>query len=182
VLWLVVVALCVIVVALARQIGALHLRLGPRGALELDDEGPALGTVPAPAVATDVAGTPRTIGGGGEPQFLLFVSPACPLCDQVMPSVAAVAGQDGMRPYVLVDGDSAATTALARRRRLKAPIVAAADLARHYEVPGTPYVVVLDIEGRVTTKGTVNNLEQMEGLVNTARQRVAAPVEELAPA
>jgi hypothetical protein len=41
---------------------------------------------------------------------------------------------------------------------------------------------VLDIEGRVTTKGTVNNLEQMEGLVDTARQRVAAPVEELAPA
>ena len=46
VLWGLVIALAVIVVALARQIGMLHLRLGPRGALVIDDEGPPLGEVP----------------------------------------------------------------------------------------------------------------------------------------
>ena len=43
VLWLLVLVLMVVVVALARQIGTLHLRLGPRGALEMDEEGPQLG-------------------------------------------------------------------------------------------------------------------------------------------
>ena len=40
--WFLLIVLAVIVVALARQVGTLHLRLGPRGALEVDDEGPAL--------------------------------------------------------------------------------------------------------------------------------------------
>ena len=42
VLWVVVIVLS-LVVALARQIGTLHLRLAPRGALEVDAEGPPLG-------------------------------------------------------------------------------------------------------------------------------------------
>ena len=36
--WVLLVVLCVVVVALARQVGTLHLRLGPRGALEIDTE------------------------------------------------------------------------------------------------------------------------------------------------
>ena len=38
-------------------------------------------------------------------------------------------------------------------------------------VPGTPYAVVLDPTGVVRAKGTVNNLEQVEGLIDTARER-----------
>ena len=56
VLWLLVMVLCVVVVALARQIGALHLRLGPRGALEVDAEGPPLGRAMAPIEVTRVEG------------------------------------------------------------------------------------------------------------------------------
>jgi len=41
-------------------------------------------------------------------------------------------------------------------------------------VPGTPYAVVLDPTGAAVAKGTVNNLEQMEGLVDTATRRLAA--------
>ena len=33
-----------------------------------------------------------------------------------------------------------------------------------YGVPGTPFVIVLDQHGIVRAKGTVNNLEQVEGL------------------
>jgi hypothetical protein len=52
-----------------------------------------------------------------------------------------------------------------------APIIASSESFRTYEVPGTPYVVVLDAHGVVQAKGTVNNLEQMEGLIDTARRR-----------
>jgi hypothetical protein len=40
-----------------------------------------------------------------------------------------------------------------------------------WNVPGTPFVAVLDELGVVRAKGTVNNLEQVEGLLDTARER-----------
>jgi len=39
-------------------------------------------------------------------------------------------------------------------------------------VPGVPFVVVFDEFGAVRSKGTVNTLEQVEGLVDTARRRI----------
>jgi methylamine dehydrogenase accessory protein MauD len=182
VLWLVVVTLSVIVIALARQIGALHLRLGPRGALELDDEGPELGAEVARADVADTAGRALTIAARGEVQFLLFVSPSCPLCDQIMPSVGALAREEPLRSYVLVDADPEEAAAIVRRRRIDAPVVPASEIARDYDIPGTPYAVVLDGEGRVTAKGTVNTLEQMEGLVDTALRRLGGSVGELTAA
>jgi hypothetical protein len=38
-------------------------------------------------------------------------------------------------------------------------------------VPGTPYAVYVDKAGLVRAKGTVNTLEQLEGLVVTGRAR-----------
>ena len=173
VLWLLVVALTVVVVALARQIGTLHLRLGPRGALEMDDEGPALGAAPDPFRGKAIDGREVTIGGSGEAQLLMFASPGCMVCEQVLPSIPVVARSGAMKPYVLTDVDDFETERAFAPKRLEAAIVSAPALAQAYGVPGTPYVVVLDAQGLVRAKGTVNNLEQMEGLVDTARRRLS---------
>ncbi len=50
---------------------------------------------------------------------------------------------------------------------LVSQIVHDPDAERVFEVPGTPFVLVLDEMGIVRAKGTVNNLEQVEGLVDT---------------
>jgi len=49
-----------------------------------------------------------------------------------------------------------------------------------WNVPGTPFVVVLDELGVVRAKGTVNNLEQVEGLLDTAARRVSGEIHEWA--
>jgi methylamine dehydrogenase accessory protein MauD len=170
-LWILVGVLCIVVVALARQIGTLHLRLGPRGALEMDDEGPALGEGRPPVTGQDLEGNVVTVGGRGSEQVLLFVSPGCMVCEQVMPSIGAVAEATGKRPLVLTDLDDVETRLAFQHKRVAAPIVASGESFRTYEVPGTPYVVVLDDHGVVQAKGTVNNLEQMEGLIETAQRR-----------
>ena len=105
ILWIVVIVLLVLVVALARQIGTLHLRLGPRGALELDDEGPPIGDAPEAAELDDLSGARVGIGGPGEAQLLLWVSPGCHVCEQVLPSVPVVAERGRLAPYVLTDVD-----------------------------------------------------------------------------
>jgi methylamine dehydrogenase accessory protein MauD len=87
VLWLVVVVLALTVLALARQIGVLHERVAPLGALSTKtavDVGE-----PAPRFdVIDLGGRPLRIGGespDGRSQLLLFVSPSCPMCKKLLP-------------------------------------------------------------------------------------------------
>ena len=105
VLWMLVIVLAVVVVALARQIGTLHMRLGPRGALELDDEGPPLGEAPEAQSVTDIGGGTVTVGGPGRQQMILFVSPGCGICEQVLPALPAIARTGQLDPYVVTDSD-----------------------------------------------------------------------------
>lgn len=172
VLWLLVIVLSVVVVALARQIGTLHLRLGPRGALEMDDEGPPLGEAVEPFEIPDVTGAVAEIAGPGEAQLLLFVSPGCMVCKQVLPALPVIAAAGRMRPYVITDVDVHETRRAYDEKNLKATLVSGVQVVQAYDVPGTPYVLVLDEQGVVRAKGTVNNLEQMEGLVDTADRRL----------
>ncbi|MDP9225844.1 MAG: hypothetical protein M3P18_18790, partial [Actinomycetota bacterium] len=171
-LWALVIVLSVVVVALARQIGTLHMRLGPRGALEMDDEGPPLGEAPEPQDVLDVAGAPVTLGGPGKQQLLLFVSPGCGMCEQVLPALPAIARNGQLTPYVITDVDGTETELAFGRKNVAAQLIPGAQLVQRYNVPGTPYAVITDRLGIVRAKGTVNNLEQMEGLVDTARRRV----------
>lgn len=173
VLWLLVVVLCFVVVALARQIGTLHLRLGPRGALEMDDEGPPLHEAPPPVDVMALNDQPISIGGPGHAQLLLFVSPGCHLCEAVLPSLRAVSEASDLMPLVITDADVHETRGEYGDRRLGAPVIPSQKIAQAYRVPGTPYIVILDEMGVVRAKGAVNNLEQMEGLVDTARRRIA---------
>lgn len=148
--WILLAVLGVVVVALARQIGVLHLRLGPLGALEVDDEGPPLGEAPPARSARDRAGVAVHVGGAGRQRLLAFVSETCPICERVLPSLPAAADAFGLELQVVSDRE----------------------LERAYGVPGVPFVVVFDELGVVRSKGTVNTLEQVEGLVDTARRRM----------
>ncbi|HET7483254.1 MAG TPA: hypothetical protein VFK89_10375 [Actinomycetota bacterium] len=177
VLWVLVLLLSIVVVALARQIGTLHLRLGPRGALEMDDEGPPLGDAPPVTSGEILGGGPIEIGGPGERRLLLFVSPGCIMCEQVLPSLPVVARVNGMRPFAITDVDAfEATRDLTVPRGVTA--VSSRAAAEAYRIPGTPFAIVLDSLGVIRAKGTVNNLEQFEGLVATAARRESEAYEE----
>ena len=129
--WVLLVVLCVVVIALARQVGTLHLRLGPRGALEIDDEGPPLGEAPPVIAAVDPDGETLILGGPGRPRLVLFASETCSVCREVAPGVPAAASSGRLQPLVVHE------------------------------------------HGVVVAKGTVNTLEQVEGLVDTASQRLS---------
>ena len=153
--WLLLLALTVVVIALARQIGVLHLRLSPVGALEVDDEGPALGSAPEPRVARTASGNDVLVGGPGSRRLVTFVSPTCPICEQLAPSFPVAARAHGLEPQVVQDPE----------------------LELAFDVPGVPFVVVLDELGVARAKGTVNTLEQLDGLIDTAERRMRPPLE-----
>ena len=138
-----VVVLTVLVLALFRQVGVLEARLGPRSALELEDEGPPLGR-PAPPAA------PLARRGG---ELLAFSSRGCRLCAELEPALAALR-RDGLPVHSLIEDEDP-------------------DAFAAYRVPGTPFVVYA-IDGVVAGKGLVNTLEQIEELIATGQERVAA--------
>jgi hypothetical protein len=107
------------------------------------------------AVAAD--GSPTVLGGPGDPRLVLFSSPTCPVCDEVEPAIPAAARAGHLRPQVLHDPEAEHT----------------------FDIPGTPFVVVFDRMGVVRAKGTVNNLEQVEGLVDAANRRIDEAAGEL---
>jgi hypothetical protein len=65
-----------------------------------------------------------------------------------------------------------AIPAVARAAGLVPLVVHDRDAERTLDLPGTPFLIVLDDVGSVRAKGTVNNLEQVDGLVDTARRRL----------
>jgi len=79
--WIVILGLGIALLALARQVGVLHVRVAPAGAL-LTGKGPVVGE-PAPVLdVTTMDGAALSIGktlAKGRMQLLLFVSPSCQL-------------------------------------------------------------------------------------------------------
>ena len=143
-----VAVLAVAVLALAREVGMLRLRLPPQAALELLSEGPEIGE--RSPVIDQFAVRP-----GMRFAVAVFSSEGCRLCRGLRPSIAVLErdAQLGVEVFDEVR-DRAAWDDLA--------------------VPGSPYGVVLGLDGTVLAKGTFNSFAQLESLVEAAQQRAEA--------
>jgi hypothetical protein len=141
------IGLAVVVLALAREIGMLRLAVNPRGALEVDHEGPEIGA--RSALANNFQLAPGTIG------LAVFTSDGCGLCRALAPAVAAF-------------GEHPAVTLRTFDEVAHADAWAAAD------VPGSPFAVALDADGTVLAKGTFNTGAQLESVLAAAERRRGA--------
>ena len=98
-LWIAVVVLAAVVVALTRQIGVLHERVFPVGALVMPG-GPRVGEAASTLAVTDLGGAPLAIGGrdaDGRRTLLFFVSPTCPVCKTLLPVVRGLVARPARR-------------------------------------------------------------------------------------
>ncbi len=182
-LWVLVIVLAVLVAALARQIGILHERVAPAGAL-LGREGPPLGA-PAPVIAVvDWRGVPRTIGGAdpeGRATLLAFVSPTCPVCKTMLDILDAVARREGSRLLFASDGPRAEHEAFVRAHDLAARgYILSAELGLAYQVAKLPYAVLIDGAGILRARGLVNTREHVESLYEAMARGVGSIQEYLA--
>jgi methylamine dehydrogenase accessory protein MauD len=167
VLGLVVAVLAIVVLALARQIGILHTRLAPAGAL-MNTAGPEIGQ-PAPqlSVAT-IDGSTLAIGGpGAQPVLLLFVSPSCPVCKELLPVARSLAKREKLRLVFASDGgDPQKHRDYIERMGIGAyPYVVSAELGMRLAVDKLPHAALIDRDGTLRSRGLVNSREHLESLV-----------------
>ncbi|WP_421838029.1 methylamine dehydrogenase [Novosphingobium sp.] len=180
-LWAAVIGQALLIAALARQVGILHERIAPAGALTLHQK-VALGEKATPMTLADVNGAGVAIGGtrDGRSQLLFFASPDCPMCKSLLPVVRSAArAEAGWLDIVMAgDGSKSGYLAMAREHGLEAlPMVLSEALGRAFGVSKLPYAVLLDEEGRVASVGLINSREHLESLFE-AKERGVASIQE----
>jgi len=184
-LWVLVVVLAVVVAALARQIGVLHERVSPAGAL-VGREGPRPGEAAPVVEVEDWSGSRLRLGAPeaeGASTLLLFVSPGCPICKVVLPVARSLRTAEGgrLRLVVASDGSRAEHAAFVREQRLeRESYVLSAALGLAWQVPRLPYAALIDAQGIVRARGLVNTREHLESLLEAREQGVASIQEFLA--
>jgi hypothetical protein len=141
-----VLALGVGVLALAREVGLLRLRLGEQQALEIAGEGPRIGE--------RLGLIERFPDDRARFALAVFSSDGCRLCRSLEPAVAA------FRRDQLVDVEVFDE-------------VRDADVWRELQIPGSPFAVALGCDGAVRAKGTFNSFGQLESILATAERRLA---------
>ncbi|HLY55579.1 MAG TPA: methylamine dehydrogenase accessory protein MauD [Stellaceae bacterium] len=180
ILWATVLALVLVVLALARQIGVLYERVAPLGALSID-AGPVVGE-PSPGFdLTSTDGSPVRIGGERPRATLLFfLSPVCPVCRKLLPILKSLAAAERAWLDLVLAGDGAASehvAYVARHGLAGFPLVLSAELGLRFRVGKLPHAVLIDPDGTIRAKGLVNNREQLESLF-TARELGVASVQD----
>ena len=164
--WVVILGLGVALLALARQVGVLHIRVAPAGALTTSG-GPAVGDATIKIDARSIDGAPVTVGGhahGVPLRLLMFVSAQCPLCKAIIPMAKSFARDE--RVALTFVGDVAAQRAMIAQHGLESYMfVNGPDVGQAFGVAKLPFAVLLDAEGTILSKGLVNSREHLESLV-----------------
>lgn len=179
VLWLLVIGLALTVLALTRQIGLLHERITPVGALST--EAPIGVGDPAPELPLlDLDHRPVRVGGASEDggrTLLFFLSPTCPVCETLLPTVERVARTEVPRVRVVLasDGEIDEHRRFATAKGIRhLPYVLSAPLGIAFGVAKLPYAVLIDEQGKVAAQGLVNTREHLESLFEAQHRGVAS--------
>jgi methylamine dehydrogenase accessory protein MauD len=179
VLWVLVLVLAAVVLALVRQVGVLHERIAPAGALMLN-RGLVVGE-PAPALeVADLDGRAHRLGSAradGRSTLLLFVSPGCPVCKSLLPAVKSSRKDERSWMDVILasDGDSTEQREFVRTQGLDGiPYVVSAALGLAFQVSRLPFAALLDEQGILRARGLVNSREHLESLFEAKRLGVAS--------
>lgn len=179
VLWVLVAGLSLVVFALARQIGVLHDRIAPTGALMLA-KGLTVGEAAPIVPVTDLDGHARNVGGehaDGRNTLVMFVSPTCPVCKQLLPVLKSSARTEQQWLDILLasDGEVAKQTEFRKQHGLATlPYILSPTLGIAYQINRLPYAVLLDERGIVVARGLINSREHLESLFEAKRLGVAS--------
>ncbi|MGI9594537.1 MAG: thioredoxin domain-containing protein, partial [Acidimicrobiales bacterium] len=137
-LWVTVALLGFSVVALLRQIGVLHTRVAPMG-VHFAGEGPELDS-PAPRLGeVDYGASAYTL--------LAFTSPTCEICATLEPALRRLGRSYDEIDLRILDHD-------------REP-----DSFADFRVRSTPYLIAIDTDGVVRSRGVANTLDQVEEML-----------------
>lgn len=164
-----VLLLIVAFIALSRQVGVLFERITPVGAM-LNNNGPKTGEITSIYRLLSLNNGEITIGGQkNKHQLVLFISPTCPICKVLYPVIGSIKKSESKWLDIVLasDGDKQQHRAFIEQQQLgDIPYVLSPELGIAWQVAKLPFAVLLDEQGKIISKGLINNREQLESLFN----------------
>ncbi len=180
ILWALVIILSLLVFALARQVGVLHERVAPAGAL-MPTSGPKVGELTEVMPLTDLNGHAVAVGGvdaEGLATLIMFISPTCPVCKSLVPIARSLVSHESKRMRLMFasDGDKLEQhVAYVRDLDIEIyPYIVSEPLGLAYAVSKLPFAVLIGSDGALKSKGLVNTREHLESLVESMDSGVAS--------
>ena len=176
--WAAIVGLGVLSFVLARQVGVLHERVAPAGALSMNQKIKA-GDIAPELTAQTLSGELLPLGGarGSRSQLLFFLSPDCPVCKSLLPALksAALNEKRWIDVALVSDGDGPHHLAFVREQGLQEfPYIVSELVGRSYGVGKLPYAVLIDERGIIASMGLVNSREHLDSLFEAKELGVAS--------
>ena len=172
VLWIVVIALVVVVLALARQVGVLYERVAPAGALMVNQQLKPGDRAPQMEVLTI---DNSKISVGLPNQLLFFLAPDCPICKTLLPILKTLQKSEKDIDFVLVsDGDDDHEKFVSEQGLNDFPYTVTETVGRSFGVGKLPYGVLTDENGVISSLGIVNSREHLESLFEARKLGVAS--------
>ncbi len=178
-LWVLVGVLSLVVVALTRQVGLLHERVAPVGALAIE-RGPRVGEQAPELHVESLDGRTLQLGGidpDGRKRLLFFLSPSCPVCATLLPTLRRMidSAEGETRLLFASDGPRAEHEAFCKDKAISpSDYILSRELGLVYEVSKLPFAVLIDESGTIRAKGLVNTREHVESLFEAERLGVAS--------
>ncbi len=134
----------------------------------MNTAGPEIGSAAPQVAAQDIDGNPIALGGPGiQPLLLLFVSPSCPVCKELVPVAQSLAKREKLRLVFASDGGEADRhrSYIERMDIAAYPYVVSAEVGMRFAADKLPYAALVDREGVLRSRGLVNSREHLESLV-----------------
>lgn len=170
VLWVVVLLLAFLLAGALRQLGLFQLRLGDDPGALITDTGLERGTeVPGFTALDSQSGELVSLSDlPAVPRMLVFASPGCLSCRELIPGLNEVRRTRGEFDFVVVcRGDLESCRAFGRMNGLEARLVVdtTGQIEKDFLVTLTPFAYLIDHEGRVVIRGIANDWRQLESLL-----------------
>lgn len=172
VLWIVVIALVVVILALARQVGVLYERVAPAGALMVNQQLKPGDKAPQIEVLT-IDNSKLSVGLPN--QLLFFLAPDCPICKTLLPILKNLQKSEKEIDFVLIsDGDDDHEKFVNEQELTDFPYTVTETVGRSFGVGKLPYGVLTDENGVISSLGIVNSREHLESLFEARKLGVGS--------
>ena len=178
-LWVLLLIMAGLQLALLRQVGVIHERIAPMGALTLD-KGPKEGEM-SPVFELPGLDQRRIQIGGENPRgkssLIFFLSPSCPVCKKMLPILKSAARSESSRLEILLASDGEPTE---HERFVTAqgldefPYILSQELGMTFRIGKLPYAVLLDETGVIRAKGLINTREHLESLIQAKEMGISS--------
>ena len=176
-LWVAFLGVTVVMLGLMRQVGLLHERSSPMGAM-ITDHGPDIGDKAPELDLTDFGGRAVKIGGpaaDGRQTLLMFTAPTCPVCDKLFPIIKSIARAEKISVVMISDGAPEEHRRFLDSHDLgEIRYVVSAEAGMAFQVGKIPYGVLLDPQGVIRAKGLTNTREHLESLLEADKTGFAS--------